>query len=281
MAIRRFQSAGVSLVTAALLITGAVLDMTWMVESWLPDGLSSAAYLSQWEMPGVRYAQWWRECFTTSDVAVLIAALIALGIRRHPPGDGSETVAWTALAVFGFASATSDVVPMRVDVNMGVDLGRFVVSTGLLVDVLGPRLTGHVVTLGMHSVASVLSGAALSIAIYALTRSSRARYASTGWTEPHGTSSPRQRYATATPSVPVTGAWSPLPRYGFYAWLAQLCSGLALVAAIVLHTAAGVAGRLELTTEAGILVLLATDLIRRPLHSGPPSFDDEAAGSSC
>jgi hypothetical protein len=54
---------------------------------------------------------------------------------------------------------------------------------------------------------------------------------------------------------------SPLARYGLCALLVQLTSSVALVAAIVLDSLVGIAGRLELSTESGCLVLLAVSLV--------------------
>ena len=102
-----------------MLITGAVLDMTWVLEAALPNGLSAtSAYLSQWEAPALADAQWWRECFTTSDIAVAFAAVVALGSRwRTPRGPVAAwwNLGWTSLAVFGVATAASDAVPMHAD----------------------------------------------------------------------------------------------------------------------------------------------------------------------
>jgi hypothetical protein len=243
---------GLSLTTPALLFTGAALDMAWILQAALPNGLSAtSAYLSQWEAPAVAYSQWWRGCFTTSDIAVALAAVIALGHRRQMPrasAAGSWNLGWAALGVYGVATATSDAVPMRAsDPTGSVDLGRYLTSPGSMSGHLVARLAALLPTLGTHTAASVLGGAALIVALYALTLSARAA------TIPVAIGGSRTRSAADLSTAGV----SPLARLGFGALIVQLVSSMALVAAIVAHTGAGIVGRLELTSEAGALVLLA------------------------
>jgi len=94
--------------------------------------------------------------------------------------------------------------------------------------------------LGLHGATSIASGIALLVAIGSLTMAGRA-------------SLNAGSFGCGIPT---------LARFGPCAVAVQLTSSLLLVTAIALNTFAGVAGRLELSTEAGCLALLAFSLTR-------------------
>jgi len=228
---------------AGLLLVGAGLDMTWVAEFWWSNGLSStSAYLSQWEAPGVDHAQWWRACFTVSDLAVTLAALLVLWAQPHGsrgPGASSPggrraslwSLGWTALVVFGLSTAASDVIPARNSGPACTAVIDCLLPPGAVSGDLWawPATIGSIV--GAHGAMSVASGSSLIVAIGALTMS-----------------------ASAGKGIPA------LARFGRFALAGQLTSSVLLVAAIVFDVFAGIAGRLELTTEAGCLALLALGL---------------------
>jgi hypothetical protein len=243
--------------------------MTWVAEFWCSNGLSPvSAYLSQWEDPGVQGAHWWRGSFTASDLAVTLAALILL-YCPHPVSrnartsrslhsdQGSWNLGWSAMVVFGVATAASDLLPMRGGTTGCGEVRNCMPSPGPLNIHSWIWIPKLVLSLGPHTVASVVSGAALAVAVSALTIAARsATRTSLNATDQRALRGPAQHAPKAVTSVAAT--WNGfLVRYGPYAVTAQIASSVALAAAILLHTSAGIVGRIELSTEAAWLALLA------------------------
>lgn len=227
---------------SGLLLVGASLDMAWVAEFWWSNGLSStSAYLSQWETPGAEHAQWWRACFTAADLAVTLAALLVLWSRPQGPSVTDKaadrhkvplwTSGWTALVVFGLSTAASDVIPARVTGTACAAVIECLVPPGTVSGDLWAWPATIESILGVHGAMSIVSGVSLIVAVGALTMSAE-----------------------------VTGGAAVLARFGRFALAGQMTSSVLLVAAIVFDTLAGIAGRLELTTEAGCLTLLAGGL---------------------
>jgi hypothetical protein len=142
----------------------------------------------------------------------------------------TSRIGWSSLAIFASASAVSDLCPIATGASAGDAGGRLAegpTTLGLLPPWLGEQLSSWEI----HSAASVVAGAALVLAIGALTTEARAHAAGAG--------------QAARSILARLGRWLMAVQASAIAWL-----GLAVVA----HAAAGSAGRVELTGEACSLV---------------------------
>lgn len=157
------------------------------------------------------------------------------------------------------ATAASDAVPMHADQEDPAALAQFLISPDSVNGHVGARLAVFASSLGTHTVTSILGGGALVVAISTLTLSARA-------TTAVNDSSPTNGSSDHTLEDLSTTRRTPLARFGSYALVGQLVSSVALITAIVMHAAAGIVGRLELTSEAGVLLLLAISTTRNPRH---------------